>query len=90
MDNPIETLVEEVRALREELRDSLAQQLDIKTKEEKLYSSKETAEILNIKPQTLHLWRSKSKGPSYIMVGRNPKYTSQSIKTYLAHKTVKY
>ncbi len=39
-----------------------------------LYNTKEAAEYLNLKPQTLYNWRHARKGPDYTMIGRRPMY----------------
>ena len=49
----------------------------------KLLSTKETAEILNRKPDTVHRWRKRDFGPPFIKVGRSIFYEEDAILEWL-------
>jgi len=57
---------------------------------EKILTSKEVANLLGIKPQTLAAWRSRGKGPEYIRVsGRMVLYRESDLIRWLNQHTVK-
>lgn len=39
---------------------------------EELLTNEQTADLLGIKPNTLEIWRCRSKGPVFIKLGSNP------------------
>jgi hypothetical protein len=55
---------------------------------EQLVEAAEAAKLLRIKPQTLAAWRSQSRGPEYLKVGRSVYYRRDSIGSFLAAKIV--
>jgi predicted DNA-binding transcriptional regulator AlpA len=46
----------------------------------KLLNTRQTAQILGVKPQTLRIWRYRKKGPPYVRYGsdRGPAYYNES------------
>lgn len=46
-----------------------------------LLSSKETATLLGIKPNTLEIWRHQGKGPAYLKLGDNPQSTVRYLRS---------
>jgi excisionase family DNA binding protein len=57
--------------------------------EEILYlTTKETAELLGIEPQTLRLWRHKGKGPAPIIASsRCVFYKKEEVEAFMAEAT---
>ena len=53
-----------------------------------MLTEKQTARILQVKPQTLATWRTKSLGPSYIKLGSSIRYKRQSLLEYIANNQV--
>jgi len=53
-----------------------------------MLTEKQTARILQVKPQTLATWRTKSLGPSYIKLGSSIRYKRQSILEYIANNQI--
>ena len=50
---------------------------------DKLLSTREAAEVLSIKPNTLEIWRVQGKGPKFLKIGRSVKYRMERLKEYL-------
>ena len=53
-----------------------------------LISPAATAFQLNVRPQTLALWRSRGHGPPYVKVGNRISYRPQDIASWLAKQLV--
>lgn len=53
-----------------------------------LATPEEVAAFLRIKPQTLRLWASEKRGPSWIMVEGARRYRWEEVEQYLAERTV--
>lgn len=43
----------------------------------------EAAEILDLKPATLEIWRSQGKGPRFLKIGRAVRYRLSDLEEYL-------
>jgi predicted DNA-binding transcriptional regulator AlpA len=54
-----------------------------------LLTNDQASELLGISPQTLHTWRSKKRGPTYIKVGSLIKYRPSDIEAFLREREVK-
>lgn len=54
----------------------------------KLLNTKEAAEYLNLKKQTLYNWRHARKGPDYTMIGRLPMYERSILDRYIESNRV--
>jgi predicted site-specific integrase-resolvase len=50
---------------------------------EKLLTPMEVAEILQVKPDTLRVWRSRGTGPLYCRVGRLCRYRQSSVEEFI-------
>lgn len=48
----------------------------------------EAAKILNVAPQTLSKWRYQGRGPEYIKMGRNIRYSMESLSSFLTKSRV--
>lgn len=57
-----------------------------KPKEERLYTSKETAKMLRVTPVTLHRWKSEGLIP-HIRIGNNIRYKETDIEKMLQQKS---
>ena len=53
-----------------------------------MLTEKQPARILQVKPLTLAIWRTKSLGPSYIKLGSSIRYKRQSILEYIANNQI--
>jgi len=53
-----------------------------------LMSARAAATVLGISPKTLHLWRRKRKGPSFIRVGDTPRYTREDLEKFVVERRV--
>jgi|LGVF01.1.fsa_nt_gb excisionase family DNA binding protein len=49
----------------------------------KLLKYRDVAEVLNVKPQTVRLWRAKGVGPPAIKVGRSIRFDPLALERYL-------
>lgn len=54
----------------------------------RLLSTKEAAEYLGLKVQTLYNWRSSRKGPDYVMIGAAPRYELGTLDKFIASNRV--
>jgi DNA-binding transcriptional MerR regulator len=54
---------------------------------EKLFTTKQVAEIFALSPVTLESWRTQDTGPKFIKVGRYVRYREQDIENYLRRQT---
>lgn len=54
-----------------------------------LLSEVETAQLLNISPKTLPVWRHKGKGPNFIKIESSVRYKISDIYEYIKKQTVK-
>lgn len=50
---------------------------------ERLYSPEEVGEMINVRPQTLAIWRMKGINLSYIKAGRRVLYSIDDINDFL-------
>jgi len=50
---------------------------------EKLLTVRQAAEKLQIKPNTLQIWRNRGKGPSYVKAGGRIRYRERDIDAWL-------
>jgi excisionase family DNA binding protein len=57
---------------------------------DRLMTSKEVAEYLNVHPQTLDRWASKGAGPAYIKVEGNRRYSEADLKEWLNERKVRH
>ena len=48
-----------------------------------MVNTREAARILGIRPRTLELWRSQSKGPTYAKIGRAVRYGKGALQKYI-------
>lgn len=55
----------------------------------KLINTKEAAEYLNLKPQTLHNYRFKGCPPDYVKIGRRIMYEIPTLDLFIESKRVK-
>jgi predicted DNA-binding transcriptional regulator AlpA len=55
---------------------------------ESMLTEKQTAHLLQVKPQTLATWRTKGIGPNYIKLGSSIRYKRQSLLEYIANNQV--
>lgn len=53
----------------------------------KRYTTKEAAERLNVKPQTLEQWRWRGCGPRFIKIGRAVRYDEAELDCFVAAHT---
>lgn len=51
-------------------------------KEIQMLTTNQLAERWNIKPQTLRNWRRLAKGPKYVLIGDNIRYSIETIEKY--------
>jgi excisionase family DNA binding protein len=49
----------------------------------KFLTTKEAAEILSIKPNTLEIWRVQGKSPVFLKIGRNVRYELSEIEKFI-------
>lgn len=49
----------------------------------KLFTTKEAADLLGLKPQTLELWRMQTKGPAFVKMGRSVRYREEDLQAYI-------
>jgi predicted DNA-binding transcriptional regulator AlpA len=55
----------------------------------KLLTTEEAAAILDVRPQTLAVWRSsKRHGPPYVKIGHNIRYRMRDLEAWLESRTV--
>ena len=54
----------------------------------KLLNTKEAADYLGLKLNTLEIWRCKARGPSYKKMGRRVLYNPDELAEYIAACTV--
>ena len=59
-------------------------------KPEPLLSPEEAAKLLNVKEQTLALWRSKSMGPSFCKIEKSVKYKREDLETYIKDQSIRH
>ena len=55
----------------------------------RLLTETEAAEMTDVRPQTMAVWRSKGVGPPYVKVGRNVRYRPRDIEEYIEKNLVK-
>ena len=55
-----------------------------------LFRSKEAAEYLGLKVQTLYNWKSARKGPDYVMIGATLRYELGTLDKFIASKRRKF
>jgi len=53
----------------------------------KRFTTKEAAERLNIKPETLEQWRWRGCGPRFIKIGRAVRYDEAELENFIALRT---
>ena len=53
------------------------------TAHQKLLTTDQTAEILDVHPATLAAWRSEGRGPRYLKIERNVRYRSEDLERWL-------
>lgn len=54
----------------------------------KLVNTKQAAEILGLRPNTLEIWRCHKKGPKYVKLGRRILYDLGDLEEFTASCTV--
>lgn len=47
------------------------------------YTARQLAERLDVKPQTLAIWRMKGEGPTFLKVGRAVRYRAADVDFWL-------
>ena len=56
-----------------------------------LLTNTETAEMINIRPNTLEIWRGKGKGPKFLKMGpkkQDPiRYVESDVEAWIAERT---
>jgi excisionase family DNA binding protein len=52
-----------------------------------LVATPKAAEYLNLKKNTLEIWRVQGNGPEYIKLGRLVRYSLDALDAYLARQT---
>lgn len=52
-----------------------------------LYTVKEVADYLRMKPETLYNWKLRGKGPRYVQVGSRILYDFRDVADYLEKRT---
>ena len=58
---------------------------DIHSGQDPLLTTTEAAEMLDVSPQTLEVWRSTKRYPlPYVKIGRNVRYRKSGILTFIA------
>ncbi len=63
--------------------------MPIEDKGDRLLTTREVAELLDVSPQTLEVWRCTKRYPlTYVKIGRNVRYPSSAIQTFIASRTV--
>jgi hypothetical protein len=55
--------------------------------DEPLLIEEEVSKILRVKIGTVQQWRSRGKGPDYILVGDLPRYRMSAVEQYLNDRT---
>lgn len=53
----------------------------------KLFTTKETADLLGLKSNSLEIWRLQGKGPKFRKIGRLVRYAESDILEYLDSQT---
>ena len=53
-----------------------------------LYTTKQAAEFLNFKVQTIEQWRAQGKGPKYAKLGKEVRYKLGDLETYLEENSI--
>ena len=75
--------------LRKIIREELKMALCKSVSPEKLMTTEEVARILNVKPQTLCLWRSRgNRGPSYQKISDSVRYKHDEVREWINAQTV--
>lgn len=82
MTENLEKLIRQV--IREEL-----EGVENKSKSIEMIDTERAASVLGLKPQTLHLWRCKGKGPKYKKLGRAVRYARSDLEKWAADNTVR-
>jgi len=54
----------------------------------RLFSTKEAAEYLGLKVQTLYNWRHVRKGPDYVMIGGAPRYEPDALERFISSNRI--
>jgi uncharacterized protein YjcR len=54
----------------------------------KKLNTKEAAEFLGVKPNTLEVWRTKKKGPKYSKIGSRVLYDINDLEEYFTSRSV--
>lgn len=57
-------------------------------KGKRLMSTKEAAEYLGLKVQTLYNWKHERKNLDYVMIGGKPMYETETLEKYIASNRV--
>jgi len=56
---------------------------------DRLLTTQQAAELLDVSPQTLEVWRcTKRYQLAYVKIGRNVRYPSSAIQNFIASRTV--
>jgi len=54
-----------------------------------LLTTQETAELLDVSPQTLEIWRFHKRYPlAYVKIGRNVRYPRSAVLAFIASRTI--
>ena len=53
----------------------------------KLLTNTETAQLLGLKPNTLEIWRTQGRGPTFRKIGRAIRYAEADVLTWLDAQT---
>lgn len=63
--------------------------LNVTNEKDRLLTTQETAELLDVSPQTLEVWRcTKRYQLAYVKIGRNVRYPSSEILKFITSRTM--
>lgn len=52
------------------------------------YRTREAADYLGVKPNTLEIWRCKKRGPKFHKIGKTIIYLREDLEAYLSSRSV--
>jgi hypothetical protein len=55
--------------------------------EDRMLTTAELAEILQVRVNTLEHWRSQGRGPEFVRVGRRVRYTRAAVDKWIGQET---
>lgn len=63
--------------------------LNATQEKDRLLTTQQAAELLDVSPQTLEVWRSTKRYKlAYVKIGRNVRYPRSAIQDFIASRTV--